>query len=167
MSRNHLASIVVASAFLFTEFGESFARAKFGDAKIDTLPRYVRGKHAGKLKGLVRWWRVERGGWVREQGYMGESAGHVENRVGKTIRAELCEAPWGAEPKPIAYWSLDDDRRTAELLERFRKYMASRDAREAEIVAARFGRAREEMTRRINRAHDPETDITLESNAVY
>lgn len=164
---SHLAAITTQQAFLFTEFGESFARAKFGDAKVDSLPRFVRGKHAGKLKGLVQWKKVVRGGWVRENsGYMGEGQGHVENRVGKVISAELCSAEWGKEPKALAFWSLDDERNKAGRLARFKEMLATSDKLEPLLFARRFGGAREEMTARINRAHDEEHD-PLSSVSVY
>lgn len=80
------AHITENTAFLFTEFGEVKARAWFGDAAIDALPKYVRGKHKGKPKGVIVWQKVIRGGWVR-----GYGEGYVENRVNQIISRKLCE----------------------------------------------------------------------------
>lgn len=95
------AAIATQEAFLFTQWGEDLARNLFGD-KLDTLPKFVRGKHVGKYKGKIIFHRVQRGGWVRELG-----GGHVERRLGKIISAELCTAPFAAEHKILHYWTLE------------------------------------------------------------
>ncbi len=98
------AQIDTNSAFLFTEFGEKIARKWFGDALVDTLPRFTKGARKGKLKGQVSWQKVVRGGWVRS--YEG---GYVENRVGRIFDRELRElAPWGSNAKGNLILALDD-----------------------------------------------------------
>jgi len=79
------------SAYLSTEFGEQIARKWFGDRLVDEMPRFTRGVRKGKLKGVVRWQKVARGGWVstgRETASGGYS-GYVENRVGRIFDREL------------------------------------------------------------------------------
>jgi hypothetical protein len=51
-------------AWLGQDFGEGFARRVFGDAAVDSLPRYARGKSAGKIKAEIAWVRCVEGGWV-------------------------------------------------------------------------------------------------------
>ena len=75
-------------AFLSNPFGEAKARAWFGDAAVDALPCYVRGPNAGRPKGVYRWTRVTRGGWVRCPEL--EEGGYVETRRGAIIERELC-----------------------------------------------------------------------------
>jgi hypothetical protein len=92
------ASITTRSAWLGKEFGEDYARKIFGDEIVDALPRYVRGKNAGKFKAEIEWAKVERGGWVRTgAGYgNGESSeGYVENRSGSSIAWRLVQREWG------------------------------------------------------------------------
>lgn len=79
------ASITPRDAKLCTEFGEMIARKWFGDKLVDSLPTYSRGPRKGKIKGLVTWNKVNRGGWVRG-GYDG---GYAENRVGQCIDRRL------------------------------------------------------------------------------
>lgn len=97
----HRATITTRSAWLGKEFGEELARRYFGDEIVDALPRFVRGKNAGKFKAEIEWIKVERGGWVSTgRGYEGEaSEGYVENRAGKVIAARLILREWGqSEP---------------------------------------------------------------------
>jgi hypothetical protein len=89
-------------AFLFTDFGEEMARRYFPEEKIESLGRFVRGKHKGRLRGKITWVKVTRGGWV--QVYPGLEGGYVEPRVGKVIEVRLQTAPWGEEPETVAYW---------------------------------------------------------------
>lgn len=89
---NH-AQISTKSCFLFTEFGEQTARKWFGDEAVDALPRFVRGKNKGKIKGVIVWRKVEKGGWVSGQRYYGEASGRVETRVGQVVYKALCEMP--------------------------------------------------------------------------
>src|SRR5690242_8727661 len=82
------AQIEERTAFLFTEFGEAKAREWFGDAAVESLPRFCRGKHAGKSKGVIVWRKVISGGWVA-----GDTTGqgYVERRVGRVFGRELRE----------------------------------------------------------------------------
>lgn len=98
------AQILTREAYLFSEFGESMARRYFGDDVIDSLPRFVRGKNKGKIKGMVRWKKVERGGWVNTGRAIEGPVGYVENRVGKVILVELLKAEWGQIPEVLSVW---------------------------------------------------------------
>lgn len=82
-------------AWLGQEFGENYARKLFGDAVVDSLPRYVRGKNAGKLKAQIQWVKVDRGGWVSQGNYHGDPVGHVERRVGDVIAARIVQTSFG------------------------------------------------------------------------
>lgn len=79
------------AAWLGTEFGESFARRMFGDAAVDSLPRYKSGRSAGKVKADIAWVKCLEGGWVGEgrDAMREEAIGRVERRVGKTLYAQL------------------------------------------------------------------------------
>lgn len=79
------------SAWLGKPFGESYARRLFGDAVVEALPRYVRGKNAGKFKAEVAWVKCVEGGWIGEgwDSMAGEARGRVENRVGAVVAAVL------------------------------------------------------------------------------
>lgn len=68
------------TADLASDFGIDFAMKHFDEETLNKLPRYVRGKKAGKLKGCIGWTRCTRGGWVRNGEF-----GYVENRVGKIV----------------------------------------------------------------------------------
>lgn len=59
------ARLVTKAAPLCEEFGEAYATRLFGAEALAELPRYVRGKHAGKLKGFLHWVKAETGGWSR------------------------------------------------------------------------------------------------------
>lgn len=100
----HYASIVSRFASLSTDFGEQMARKYFGDEVVDKLPRYVRGAKKGKFKGELSWKKVDKGGWVRTRGYMGESDGYVERRTNKVIEVVLSMPIFGEEPEQIARW---------------------------------------------------------------
>ena len=91
------ASITTRSAWLGKEFGEEYARKIFGDDVVDALPRYVRGKNAGKFKAEIEWAKVERGGWIRTGAATanGDATGRVENRAGSTIAWRLIQREWG------------------------------------------------------------------------
>lgn len=80
------AQIDFRTAYLSTEFGEEIARKWFGNESVDSLPRYTRGPRKGKIKGVVSWSKVLRGGWVRS-----EYGGYVENRVGHIFERKLHE----------------------------------------------------------------------------
>ena len=79
------------TAWLGKPFGESYARRLFGDSAVDALPRYVRGKNAGKFKAEVAWVKCVEGGWINEVADVmrGEAIGRVENRSGKVLTAVL------------------------------------------------------------------------------
>ena len=59
----HYAEIDSRIASLSTEFGESFARRKFGDEFVDDLPVITRGPRKGKKRGSICWEKVVKGGW--------------------------------------------------------------------------------------------------------
>tara|TARA_R100001463_G_scaffold57809_1_gene110101 strand:+ start:222 stop:635 length:414 start_codon:yes stop_codon:yes gene_type:complete len=95
------------SAWLSTEFGETLARKYLGDEVIDDMPRYVRGKRKGQIKGKMTWLKVESGGWVR--GVYSEIFGDikgwgVERRRSKIIRAAITIPQWGAPDTLIALY---------------------------------------------------------------
>lgn len=102
------ANIAQREEFLFRPETEALARRFFGDAVIDALPRFVRGKHKGAIKGMIRYKRVLKGGWVRtgSAAYGGPAPGYVEDRVGRIISAEICTAPWGEEPEVLHTWNI-------------------------------------------------------------
>lgn len=79
------------AAWLGTDFGEQYARRLFGDSVVDALPRYVRGKSAGKFKADIAWLKCVEGGWVSagRDVMRGESVGHAERRVGQVVLAVL------------------------------------------------------------------------------
>lgn len=79
------------SAWLGNPFGESYARRIFGDAAIDALPRYSRGKSTGKLKAEIAWVRCTEGGWISlgRDVMREEAVGRVERRAGQTVLVVL------------------------------------------------------------------------------
>ena len=81
------AQFETGEAVLSSDWGEAKARAWFGDAAVDALPRYVRGPNAGKPKGVYVWTKVVRGGWVRCPELDG--GGYVETRRGAIIERAL------------------------------------------------------------------------------
>ena len=96
------ANIDYRNGYMSSEFIEGMARRYFGDDVVNALPRYVRGKRKGQLKGFLQWQKVVKGGWVSVYGAAGN--GYVERRVNQVIRVELNLPEWGAEPTPIAIW---------------------------------------------------------------
>lgn len=104
------AQITTRTAFLFTDFGMEMAARYFPNEVLEALPRYKRGKHIGKPKGMLHWAKVDRGGWVRTAPATasGSATGYVENRVGSVIWVNLCDGEFGVMPeeqKIIATWS--------------------------------------------------------------
>lgn len=83
------AKTTIHDAWLSDEFGESYARKIFGSNIVDTLPRYVRGKRKGKLKGKIVWRKVEKGGWLSGVGILSP---------GKTYAHGIWKTPFGEEP---------------------------------------------------------------------
>ena len=101
----HKAKFEYRTAYLSGEFGESMARRYFGDEIVDSLPRYVRGKRKGLLKGQIKWSKVTNGGFVITGLNEGEGpSGYVERRVGKVIEVRLQNCVWGQEPEDVAVW---------------------------------------------------------------
>ena len=97
-------------AYLSGQFGEDMARRYFGNDLVDAMPRYVRGKRKGLLKGQIVWRKVERGGFVITGLNEGEGpSGYVERRVGKVIEARLERCEWGQEPVEVATWEWPED----------------------------------------------------------
>ena len=106
------ADIDYRDGYMSSEFIEGMARRYFGDDVVDALPRYVRGKRKGRLKGFLTWEKVVKGGWVKTGAYDHDgmrASGYVERRVGKVIKVELNLPEWGAEPTPIAIWDWEHD----------------------------------------------------------
>jgi hypothetical protein len=62
------ARLVTRSAALADDFGLSYATRLFGAEALADLPRFSRGKNAGKLKGYITWVKAESGGWSRQYG---------------------------------------------------------------------------------------------------
>lgn len=87
------AQIQSSSAYLSTEFGEQLARKWFGDESVDSLPRFTRGSRKGRIKGVITWSKVVRGGWVRGDRATanGDATGYVETRVGHIFDRKLHE----------------------------------------------------------------------------
>ena len=84
------AAFETRSAWVGSEFGEGFARRRFGDAAVDALPRYSKGKSAGKFKANIVWLKCTAGGWVGQGSTLqGEAVGRVENRRGAVLAAAL------------------------------------------------------------------------------
>jgi len=80
------------TAWLFTDFGESYARKIFGDEYIDSLPKYTkRSKHAGKPKGKLAWRKTTKGGWNTYVKAV------IKNNY--TYGHGIWETPWGEESK--------------------------------------------------------------------
>ncbi len=88
------AQISERNAGLWTDFGLSFAQRLFGDDALAELPRFTRGKNKGKIKAVIVWRKIDRGGWVKEH----DEHGHVESRVGKIVAAAIHECAW---PEPF------------------------------------------------------------------
>jgi len=91
------------------DFVENMARRYFGDDLIDSLPRYVKGKRKGQLKGMLQWSKVAKQGWCRTGGRTddGYATGYVELRLDKIINVELVMPVWGKNPEVIATWDWD------------------------------------------------------------
>ena len=98
MDKKGFARFETKHSWLSSEFGENYARKLFGDVIVDSLPRYVRGKRKGLLKGYIEWRKCVAGGWVKtgrrseDDYYAGAPAiGYVESRIGKTIAAGIID----------------------------------------------------------------------------
>lgn len=135
------AQIEIRTAYLSTEFGEEIARKWFGDESVDSLPCYVRGPRKGKIKGAVTWSKVVRGGWVRTERATAydDSAGYVENRVGRIFERKLHELMSDRFGTRIGKIIRDLDKEKAEM--QYRRSILTRiDAqmREIELERARI-----------------------------
>tara|TARA_R110001632_G_scaffold45058_1_gene114554 strand:- start:759 stop:1079 length:321 start_codon:yes stop_codon:yes gene_type:complete len=98
----NFAEFSTKSAFLFTDFGGSYAERICGSDLLNDLPRYVRGAKVGKIKDhKIVWTKVERGGWVPPQ--------MVEKRTGKVIEAKLVYSPFRGEEQIVAEFLLNAD----------------------------------------------------------
>ena len=98
----NFAEFSTKSAFLFTDFGVSYAERICGSDLLNDLPRYVRGAKAGKIKDYkIVWTKVERGGWVPPQ--------MLEKRTGKVIEAKLVYSPFRGKERIVAEFLLNAD----------------------------------------------------------
>lgn len=75
------------TADLTTDFGYEMAVKWFGQDVVDSLPKFIRGKNAGKPKGIYQWTKVDKGGWVSDM--YAPNGGYVENRSGAIIERAL------------------------------------------------------------------------------
>lgn len=93
---NHYAQFDIKTAPLYTDFGYKMAIKWFGEEQVAKLPKFVKGKHAGKPKGLYVWKKCTRGGWVSvsRETANSDAEGYVEKRVGWTIERQLCTMEW-------------------------------------------------------------------------
>lgn len=72
------ARIETNTAYISTDFGRDYACRVFGLSLPELeriVGRYTKGKRKGELKGLLRWQKVAKGGWVR--GHFGGGDGFV------------------------------------------------------------------------------------------
>ena len=80
------------AAWVGGEFGEQYARKKFGDAIVDALPVKKRGKYKGRFNASIEWVKVTRPGWV-SAGYRVEPGapcpGYVESRKDSVVAVIL------------------------------------------------------------------------------
>ena len=53
----------IRKSYLSDDFGYELAVKWFGQEVVDDLPKYTKGKHEGKPMGLVKWIKVEKGGY--------------------------------------------------------------------------------------------------------
>lgn len=92
----HRAQFETKTAPLHTEFGYNMAIKWFGEKQVAQLPKFAKGKHAGKPKGLYVWKKCVRGGWVSvsRETSNSDAEGYVENHVGSTIERQLCTMEW-------------------------------------------------------------------------
>jgi len=75
-------------AWVGGEFGEAFARRKFGDDIVNSLPVKKRGKYKGRFNATIAWVKVSVPGWVPvgSKIYNDEyHPGYVEKRKDKII----------------------------------------------------------------------------------
>ena len=80
------------TAWVGGEFGEQYARKKFGDVVVDSLPLKKRGKYKGRFNASIEWIKVTRPGWVPSGYSLEESApaaGYVETRSDQVVAVIL------------------------------------------------------------------------------
>jgi hypothetical protein len=93
------AQVEIHESWLSTEFGESYARRTFGNEIVDALPRYIKGKRKGQLKGKIMWRKAVKGGWI-------PGAGIVP--PGKTFAHGIWGTPFGEEPVLLHGYDAND-----------------------------------------------------------
>ncbi len=108
----------VRDAWLAADFGASFAARRFPELDLDSLPKYVKGKNAGRCKATIQWVKCVEGGWVRDRE-------RVDNRSGRVIAARLVLLPFRSstpetvfavwEDRPGDIWHLLSDEERAAL----------------------------------------------------
>jgi hypothetical protein len=79
-------------AWVGGEFGEQYARKKFGDAIVDALPVKKRGKYKGRFNASIEWIKITRPGWVptNYRVFQDEPApGYVETRKDSVVAVIL------------------------------------------------------------------------------
>jgi len=75
-------------AWVGGEFGEKFARSRFGDDVVNALPLKKRGKYKGRINATIGWVKVTQPGWVSTGGYIESqerASGYVETRKNQIV----------------------------------------------------------------------------------
>ena len=105
------AKFEVRTADLSTDFGREIAE-KWFPGKVEGLPRYVRGKKKGKLKGVVSWVKITKGGWfggygaVKEGRCVGQLL-HFDKNFEYVIE-DRCEGHFSGQ-RVCAYYDFDQE----------------------------------------------------------
>ena len=79
-------------AWVGGEFGEKFARSRFGDDVVNALPLKKRGKYKGRINATIGWVKVATPGWVSTGRYIesvGMASGFVETRTNQIVAVIL------------------------------------------------------------------------------
>tara|TARA_R110000851_G_C12933024_1_gene551478 strand:- start:254 stop:640 length:387 start_codon:yes stop_codon:yes gene_type:complete len=84
----------IRKSFLSDDFGYELAVKWFGQEVVDDLPKYTKGKHEGKPMGLVKWIKVEKGGYDPMH-Y--STSGRLETRKGFILGKALLKTSWGVK----------------------------------------------------------------------
>jgi len=82
----------VRKSYLSDDFGYELAVKCFGQEAVDNLPKYTKGKHEGKPMGLVKWIKVEKGGY---DPVFYSNSGRLETRKGWILGKALLKTEWG------------------------------------------------------------------------
>ena len=82
----------VRKSYLSDDFGYELAVKWFGEEMVDALPKYTKGKHEGKPMGLVKWVKVEKGGY---DPVFYSNSGRLETRKGWILGKALLKTEWG------------------------------------------------------------------------